>query len=64
MELVYFQTPDIDPEYCEVGVIHSTDKYYIHGLDEPCKVLISEVKVIPKNKVKYDKKSGLYHVKN
>ena len=28
--------------------------------DEPCKVLISEVKIIPKENVVFDKKSRLY----
>lgn len=51
METVYFQPKGIKPEYCEVGIVHETDKDYIWYLNEPCKVLISEVKIIPKEKV-------------
>lgn len=60
---VYFQPPDIKPQYCEAGMISKTDPNYIWYYDEPCKVLISEVKIIPKENVIYDKKSRLYKVK-
>lgn len=63
MEVIYFQPPGIKPRYCEAGMISETDKDYIWYLGEPCKILISEVKIIPAENVVYDKKSGLYNVK-
>jgi hypothetical protein len=57
MEPVYFQPKGINPKYCEVGMIHETDKEYIWYLNEPCKALISDVKIIPKEKVIYNKKN-------
>lgn len=62
--IVYFQPPTIKPKYCEVGMILETDPGYIHYLDEPCKILISEVKIIDKDNVIKDRKSGLYIVNN
>jgi len=62
METIYFQTKGIRPQYCEVGIIHKSDPEYIWYLDEPCKILISEVKIIPKENVTYDKKSRSYLV--
>ena len=56
-DVIYFQPPGIKPQYCEAGMISETDKDYIWYLNEPCKVLISEVKIIPKEKVYYDKKN-------
>ena len=44
-DVVYFQPPDINPKYCEAGIITETDKDYIWYLDEPCKLLITEVKI-------------------
>ena len=63
METIYFQPPGIRPQYCEVGMISETDKDHIWYLDEPCKILISEVKIIPKENVIYDKKRRLYQVR-
>jgi len=63
METVYFQPPGINKQYCEVGIILETDPNYIYYLDEPCKVLISEVKIIDKENVTFDKKSRLIKVK-
>ena len=63
METIYFQPPGIRPQFCEAGYISETDKEYIFYLEEPCKILISEVKIIPKEKVIYDKKSRLLRVK-
>ena len=57
MDIIYFQPYGIKPEYCESGIIHESDKDYIWYLNEPCKVLISDVKIIPKEKVYYDKKN-------
>lgn len=57
MNVVYFQPKGIKPQYCEPGMIHESDIEYIWYLDEPCKILISEVKIIPKEKVTYDKKN-------
>jgi len=60
---VYFQPKGIKPQFCEVGMISETDPDYIWYLDEPCKVLISEVKIIPKENVIFDKKSRILRVK-
>jgi hypothetical protein len=62
METIYFQPTGIKPQYCEVGMISETDKDYIWYLNEPCKILISDVKMIPKENVVYDKKSRLHIV--
>lgn len=63
MNTVYFQTKGINPQYCEIGVISETDLEYIWYLDEPCKILISEVKIIDKENVIFDKKNKLYFLK-
>lgn len=63
METIYFQPKGIKPQYCEAGMIHESDPDYIWYLDEPCKILISEVKIIPKEIVTYNKKSRSYIVK-
>lgn len=63
METIYFQPPGIRPQYCEAGMISETDTDYIWYLDEPCKILISEVKIIPKENVIFDKKSRLIRVR-
>lgn len=63
-EPIYFQPKGINPKYCEVGMIHETDPNYIWYMYEPCKVLISEVKIIPKENVYYDKKSREYLIIN
>ena len=62
MSVVYFQPKGINLEYCEVGMIHETDPNYIWYLDEPCKVLISEVKIIDKENIIVEK-NGLIKVK-
>lgn len=62
METIYFQPPGINPQYCEPGIIPEFDKDHIWYLNEPCKILISDVKMIPKENVVYDKKSRLYSV--
>ena len=63
MNTVYFQPPGINPQYCEVGTISKTDPEYIWYLDEPCKILITEVKIINKKNVIFDKKSRLIKIK-
>lgn len=63
MEAIYFQPKGINPKYCEVGMISKTDPDYIWYLYEPCKILISEVKIIPKENVIFDKKKRMYIVK-
>jgi hypothetical protein len=63
MSTIYFQPKGINPKYCEAGMVLKTDPNYIHYFDEPCKILISEVKVIPQENVIYNKKSRLYKVK-
>jgi hypothetical protein len=60
METIYFQPPGIRPQFCEAGMVHESDPDYIWYLDEPCKILISDVKIIPKENVTYDKKSRSY----
>ena len=62
MNTVYFQPQGINPKYCEVGSILETDKDYIYYLDEPCKILISEVKIIDKENVVYDKALQLHRI--
>jgi hypothetical protein len=63
METIYFQPPGIRPQYCEIGMILKSDPDYISYLEEPCKILISEVKIIDKENVIYDKKNRLYLIK-
>jgi hypothetical protein len=63
MNTVYFQPKGINPKYCEVGMISETDPEYIWYLYEPCKILISEVKIIDKENVIFDKKSRLIRVR-
>ena len=62
MNAVYFQPKGINPKHCEVGTILEKDPEYISYLDEPCKILISEVKIIDKENVIFDKKRQLYMV--
>ena len=64
MNITYFQTKTINPKYCERGTILKDDPEYIWYLDEPCKILISEVKIIDKENVTFNRKTGLRHVKN
>ena len=63
MKTIYFQPPDIKPQYCEAGMISETDPDYIWYLNEPCKILISEVKIIDEQNVIHDKKSSIIRVK-
>jgi len=62
MNTIYFQPTGIKKEYCELGMISETDPDYIWYLDEPCKILITEVKIIPNDKVTYDRKKRAYFV--
>lgn len=64
MNAIYFQPPGINPKYCEVGMIHESDSEYIWYLDEPCKILIREVKIIDEKDVVFDKKNRLCKVKS
>ena len=64
MTVVYFQPKNINPKYCERGTIPENDPEYIWHLDEPYKILISEVKIIDKENVTYNKRTGLCHVKS
>lgn len=63
MNTVYFQPKGINTKYCEVGMISETDPEYIWYLEEPCKILISEVKIIDKENVIFNKKSRLIRVR-
>jgi hypothetical protein len=63
MNRVYFQPKGIKPHYCEVGIVKEKDPEYIWYLDEPCKILISKVKIIDKGNVIFDKKSRLIQVR-
>ena len=62
-DITYFQTKIINPKYCEAGTIFEHDPEYIHHLDEPYKILISEVIIIDNENVTYDSKTWLCHVK-
>lgn len=53
--IIYFQTEEIKTEYCEAGTLMDKDYEYIYYLNEPCKILKSEVKIIDKNNVFCDK---------
>ena len=59
METVYFQPQRINKNFCEVGVIVGE---YIVYIDEPCKILLSEVNIIDDQNVVFDKKSRSYMV--
>ncbi len=63
METIYFQPKDINKKYCEIGFLVDSDPNYIHYLYEPCKILISEVIIISKENVFFDKKNKIYRVK-
>lgn len=63
MNVTYFQPKGIKPQYFEAGIIQESDPDYIWYLNEPCKILISEVKIIPNENVVYDKKNRSYKVK-
>jgi hypothetical protein len=63
MEVIYFQPKGINLDYCEAGMIHESDSKHIWYLDEPCKVLISEVKIIPKEKI-IEQKNGIIKIKS
>ena len=62
METIYFQPKGIRPQYYEAGMINECDPKHIWYLDGSCKILISEIKIIPKENVTYDKKSRSYFV--
>lgn len=62
MNTVYFQPENINPKYCEIGMLSDTDPDYIWYLTEPCKILKSEVKIISEEKVKFNRKENLYYV--
>jgi len=64
MDTIYFQPKNINPKYCEAGIIHESDQEHIWYLSEPCKILKSEVKIIPNEQVIYDKKSDSYIIKH
>jgi hypothetical protein len=61
---IYFQPPGIRQKYCEIGMISETDPEYVWYLNEPCKILLTEVKIIPEDNVIYDKKRRLHIIKN
>jgi len=63
MNIVYFQPPDINPKYCEVGYLVENDPGYIYYMEEPCKILISEVTIIDMERVIHDKNLGVYKLK-
>lgn len=62
-ETVYFQPHGIKPTFCEAGIIHESDPEHIWYLDEPCKILISEVKIIPRENVDINYKKRIYKIK-
>lgn len=63
MKTVYFQPYEMKGNYCEVGGISEEDPDYIYYYDEPCKILISEVTLIPKEDVILDKKKRLFKIR-
>jgi hypothetical protein len=62
LNTVYFQPKGMNKNYCEVGIISESEKDYIYYLDEPCKILISEVEIIDKSRIILQK-NGLIKVK-
>lgn len=64
MKTIYFQPPNINPKYCEVGIIHESDPEYIWYLNEPAKIKIKDVKILDEKNVFYDKKTKSYLFKN
>lgn len=62
-ETVYFQPSGINPKYCEAGMIHESDPEHIWYLDEPCKILISDAKIIPRDEVDINYKKRIYKIK-
>jgi len=44
-------------------MIHETDKEHIWYMYEPCKILISEVKIIPTENVFFNKKTQTGEIK-
>lgn len=64
MKAIYFQPKGINPKYCEVGMFLDNDPDYIHYLDEPCKIHVSEVKIIPKENVRFNRKNRTCYVIN
>ena len=62
MNSVYFQPKNFNKKYCEVSMISETDDKYIWYLDEPCRILISEVKIIDKKNVRFNKKNRTCYV--
>lgn len=63
-DIIYFQPKGINIKYCEAGIIGINDEDYIWYLNEPCKILKSEVKIIPKENVKYDIKRRVHTIIN
>lgn len=63
MNTIYFQPPGINKEYCEAGMIHESDPDHILYLNEPCKILKSEVKILDKSQVYYNKKQRCHKLK-
>lgn len=61
--MIYFQPPGINKKYCEVGTLIESDPDHIYYLDEPCKILKSQVKIIEKDNVYFNKYSGVYTLK-
>jgi len=64
MEAIYFKPRDINKKYCEVGMFLDSDPGYIHYLDEPCKIHVSEVEIIDKSRVIYNKKERIFYDKD
>jgi len=61
MNVIYFQPPGIKKDFCVAGIILESDPQYILFLNEPCKILISDVKIIDSKKVILEK--GMYKLK-
>lgn len=63
MKTIYFQPKGINPNFCEAGIIHESNNESVWYLGEPCKIPISDIKIIPNENVTYDEKNGLYLVR-
>ena len=65
IEVVYFQCEGIKPDYCEVGLIYEDEPDYVYFVSEPCRILLTEVKIIPEGNVTRDTKPPFsYRVSN
>lgn len=60
---LFFVTKGLKKGHCLCGTILDFDKDYVYLLNEPCKIAISNVEIIPKENVVFDNKKGVYIIK-